>query len=141
MRERDDRFLHNGNTEEKHTKAQNDLTNVFDQILFNKEVHDRANKQDQRGIGSKIEGCDLSGDRCANVGAHNDADGLSQIHQSGIDKSNHHHVRSRGALDHHRNRQTDDHSNNAILCCVFQDDAHLFAGGIFQAAGHDRHAE
>ena len=58
LRERDDRFLHNGNTEEKHTKAQNDLANVLDQILFNKEVHDRANKQDQRGIGSKIEGCD-----------------------------------------------------------------------------------
>ena len=36
----------------KHTKAQNNLTNVLDQILFNKEVHDRANKQDQRGIGS-----------------------------------------------------------------------------------------
>ena len=141
LRERDDCFLHNGNTEEQHTKAQNDLAHMLNQILFNKEVHNRANKQNQRGIGGKIEGGDLSGDRCANIGTHNDANSLSQIHQSGIDESDHHHVRGRGALDHHRNRQADDHGDNAILCCIFQNDAHLFTGGIFQAAGHDRHAE
>ena len=38
-----------------------------------------------------FEGDDLSGHRCADISAHNNTDGLGQIHQAGGDEPNNEH--------------------------------------------------
>ena len=76
---------------EQQTEAQDNLANVLEPGLFGVEHHECANADaeggDCRHVQSNQDACDGS----TNVGTEDNAGGLRQIHNAGIDKAHHHH--------------------------------------------------
>ena len=80
------------------------------------------------------------GDRCTDIGTHDDTDGLPQRHESGIDKSHHHDGGSRGGLDHGGHAQSQKESAEGGGCHAAENRPQAAARPFFQSVAHDVHA-
>ena len=93
---------------------------MFDKGLAHKQKQHRTDEQNQRCIGADIKSGDLCSNGSADICTQNNTDGLGQVQQSGIDKTNDHHICGRRTLDQYRNRNTDKHRDTFILGGVLQ---------------------
>ena len=107
--------------------------------LADEQKHDSTHKEDDGGIGTDIEGGDLGSDGGSDIGAHDNADGLAQIHQAGIDEADDHNIRRRRALDQHGYGNAHQHGNDPVFCGVLQNDLKTFTAGVTQSCRHDGH--
>lgn len=112
--------FHQCNTFKQHAEAHDDAANMFDKGLAHKQKQHRTDEQNQRCIGADIKSGDLCSNGSADICTQNNTDGLGQVQQSGIDKTNDHHICGRRTLDQYRNRNTDKHRDTFIPGGVLQ---------------------
>ena len=88
----------------------------------------------------RIQTQQLSGDGGADVGAHDDADGLAQLHDAGVDEAHHHDGGSRRALDDAGDQSADADGFKDVAGDGFQGFFQFFAGHFLQGIAHGEHA-
>ena len=94
---------HGVQTLEQQAKAQNDLADVLYLGLFGIEHHKRTHADAEGGNAGYVQGDQNACDGGTDVGTEDDAGGLSQIHDAGVDKAHDHHSGGGGGLDDHGN--------------------------------------
>ena len=72
----------------------------------------------------------------ADIGAHDDPDGLAQGQQPRVDKTHHHHRGGAGGLNHRRDQQAHQHGRQLVAGQRLQQALHLAAGRLFQTIAH-----
>ena len=109
------RTRHGVHPEHQNGKSQQDQPHVLLLTVFHKHIknnaHDRQDRRKRRRrqhldkpvITLNPGGAEKPGGHCrSHIGAHDDADGLRQLHQARVDKAHHHHRGRRGGLDNRR---------------------------------------
>lgn len=86
------------------------------------------------------QGNDPAGDAGAQNAAQDHGDGLAELHESGIDKTNHHDGRGRGGLDHRRDQGAQQDPLRPVAGQAVQDHLQLVAGRQIQPVAHERNA-
>ena len=76
----------------------------------------------------------------ADVGAHDDADGLSQLHDAGVHQAHQHHRHGGGGLDGDGDARAQQQALEGAGGHALEHPLQLAAGHLFQALGHDGHA-
>ena len=79
--------------------------------------------------------------RGADIGPHDDVDGLPQGHETGVDEAHHHHRGGRGALDHRRDAKAREKARQTAGGHLAQQGTQAAPGPAFQRLSHQRHAE
>ena len=110
---------------EQKAKAQNDLTDVLDLGLFGIEHHKGAHANAERSNAGHIQGDENAGDGGTDVGTEDDAGGLSQVHDAGVDKAHDHHGGSGGRLNHDGDKHAQQKAQKAVSGELFQQILHL----------------
>ena len=82
-----------------------------------------------------------AGDGGAHVAAHDDADGLVQLHDAAVDETDHHNGGSAGRLDHGGDAEAQEKALERVIGQLAQDLLQLAARLLFQSLAHDVHAE
>lgn len=77
----------------------------------------------------------------AHIAAVNNANGLSQGHETGIDKADDGHGHGTGRLDNGRDQGPRQDAPHRCLRPLLQDASKGGSGGGFEAFGHEMHAE
>ena len=126
---------------EQQAEAQNDLTDVLGLLFLGIEHEERADENTEGGDAGHVQGNQDAGDGGTDVGAEDDAGGLGQVHDSGIDEAHNHHRGGRGRLNHHRNKHAQQETKNPVSGQLFQQILHLGTGRHFQAVAHVLHSE
>ena len=86
------------------------------------------------------QGQDPGGDGGADVGTHDDADGLAEGHDAGVDKAHQHDGDGGGGLDGHGDADTQQQALEGVGGHAFEQALQLAAGHFLQALGHQVHA-
>ena len=81
-----------------------------------------------------------AGDGGAHVGAHDDADGLMQVHQTGVDKAHRHDRGGAAGLDDGRDGTPQQQTLDGAGGHFAQNALQFAAGGLLQAFAHQVHA-
>ena len=81
------------------------------------------------------------GDGGADVGAHDDADGLAELHEAGVHEAHHHDGGGGGGLDHRRDAETQQQRPEGAAGHAGEDVFQPGARGLLQGVPHDVHAE
>ena len=150
-----DRAFHHRHTDEQHAEAQQNLAEVMELPLFGKhedggadahghigqhggleQLHDDTVLQGTGGIQTQ----QLSGDGGADVGAHDDAHGLTQVRDAGVDEAHHHNCGCRRTLDDAGDQGADADGLKDVAGNCFQGFFQLFAGHFLQGVAHGEHA-
>ena len=79
-------------------------------------------------------------DGCADIGSHDDADCLRELHQSGIDEPHHHDGGGTGTLDQGRDDCPQQKPLQGGAGQFVENQFQLVAGHLFQAFAHELHA-
>ena len=144
---------HGGHAGHQHGKADENGAHTFF-LLTLTHIQQNADKCKQRTERSGFEHLDQhtvtlqtrkaqdpAGDGGAHVAAHDHADGLMQLHDAAVDKTDHHDGGGAGALDDGRYAQTQKETFERAVGQLAQDLLQLAAGLLFQRLAHDVHAE
>ena len=144
---------HGGHTGHQHSKADQNGANTLALFAF-AHVQKDADKSQHRAEGGGLEHIDQeavalqagkaqdpAGDRGAHIAAHDNADGLMQLHDAAVDKADHHDRGSAGTLDHSGDAQAKEKAFKGVVSQLAQDLLQLAAGLLFQCFAHDVHAE
>ena len=144
---------HGGHTGHQHSKADQNGANTLALFAF-AHVQKDADKSQHRAEGGGLEHIDQeavalqagktqdpAGDRGAHIAAHDNADGLMQLHDAAVDKADHHNGGGAGALDHGGDAQTQEKALERVVSQFAQDLLQLAAGLLFQRLAHDVHTE
>ena len=78
--------------------------------------------------------------RGAHVGAHDDADGLAQLHDAGVHQAHQHHRHRRGGLDGDGDARAQEQALHGVGGHALQKPLQPAAGHLLQALGHGGHA-
>ena len=150
-----DGISHGHHAGEQYAEADADLAGTFDAALFDKHDEDDADYERRGGEGRGLEDLedyvaaglyvheadDLGGDRGADVGAHDDADGLPERQDTRGEKADGEDDGSRGGLDYGRDQHTGQKARERVSRELLQQDAERVAGAFLEALAHDLHAE
>ena len=144
---------HGGHTGHQHGKADQNGADTPALFAF-AHVQKDADKGQHRAEGGGLEHIDQeavalqagkaqdpAGDRGAHIAAHDNADGLMQLHDAAVDKADHHNGGGAGALDHGGDAQTQEKALERVVSQFAQDLLQLAAGLLFQRLAHDVHTE
>ena len=144
---------HGGHTGHQYSKADQNGANTLAFFAF-AHVQKDADKGQHRAEGGGLEHIDQeavalqagkaqdpAGDRGAHIAAHDNADGLMQLHDAAVDKADHHDRGSAGTLDHSGDAQAKEKAFKGVVSQLAQDLLQLAAGLLFQCFAHDVHAE
>ena len=82
-----------------------------------------------------------AGDSGTHIAAHNDADGLMQLHDAAVDEADHHDGGSTGTLDDGGHAQTEEEALEGVIRQFAQDLLQMAAGLFLKGFAHDVHAE
>jgi len=93
------------------------------------------------GAGDAREAEDPGRDGRADVRAHDDVDRLMERHDAGIDEADHHDGRGGGGLDDGGDAEAREKARHLAGGESAEQRLELAAGGLFQGAAHDAHAE
>ena len=110
-------------------------------LLFAVQHQEGTHKNTERRDSGSIQCDQHAGNGGTDVGTQDNAGGLSQIHDTGIDKAHGHNGGCGGGLDHHGNQQTYQKAQNRITGQLFQQILHAGTGSQCQAVAHVLHAE
>ena len=102
--------------------------------------HRHAHKRKKRGQLADIKRNQLTGDRGADIRAHDDPHCLPQRHHTGVDKADDHDGRGGGGLNGGSDARADQHSEKTICREFFQDPLHPVAGRGLKTGAHHLHA-
>ncbi len=108
---------------------------------FGIEHHKRAYADAEGSNAGYIQSNQNAGDGGTDVGAEDNAGGLRQIHDAGIDKAHDHHGGSRGGLNDHGNKYAQQEAENSVSGQFFQKIFHLGACCQLQSVAHVLHTE
>ena len=140
LAQRRHRVAHHAHAEEQHAETGDDLPPVVQDRLFEKDDERNADKGEQRRQRADVERDQKAGHRGADVGAHDDPDGLPQRHHAGVDEADDHDGRRRGGLDRRRDARADEHAEKAVGGQLFEDALHAVARCSLEAGAHHLHA-
>ena len=126
---------------EQQAEAQNDLSDVLDLGLFGVEHHKRAHADAEGSDAGYVQRDQHAGDGGTDVGTEDNAGGLGQIHDAGIDKAHDHHGGGRRGLDDHGNEDTQQEAEDSIPGQFFQKILHFGTGCQLQPVAHVLHTE
>ena len=142
--------LHTGHED---SEAQQNHAHIPALAVFQEDVEDDADHRQDGREGGGLEQPDEEvialdarqaqnpgGHRGAHVGAHDNADGLAQGHNAGVDKAHHHNRGGRRGLNDRRHNQAHKKALGRVGGQPFQYGLQLAAGTLLQALAHDRHA-
>ena len=112
---------------------------MVENSFFQKYHHRHADKGKQRRHRAHVQRNQLSGDGSADVGAHDDPDGLPQRHHAGVDKAHHHDGGCGGGLDDRSNARTHSYAEKAVRGQFLQNLLHAVACRRLQSGAHHLH--
>ena len=135
----DDGIAHHAHAQHQDTKPQEHGTQVLQGPFFADDLHHKANGNDQGDVVGQIEGNELCGHGGPDVGPHDDAECLFQVHQSCVDQPHGHNRGSTGRLEHCRNPGPQGHPVDSLLCQLPQDFLELGPSRLLQAVAHQLH--
>ena len=110
-------------------------------LFFQEKGHRKPDADEQQGILGNLEGDDLGRHGRADVGSHNDADGLGKVHQPGGDEANDQYRGHRGRLDDGGHRGTCGCTREAIGGQFREDFPQAITRDELQSHRHALHAE
>lgn len=93
--------FHGLHADEQQAEAQHSATHMGQTAFLLEKAEQRTDNDKKVGEILDFDGQKLACHRSADVGSHNDADGLLQGHESGIHKAHSHHRGGAAALDEH----------------------------------------
>lgn len=150
--QRADSGFHVEHTGEEDTEAQEDFTQGLVLLFFAHHDHENTDDADHRSQGCGLEEHeeeiiraqirepeDMGGNGSTDIGAHDNADGLPEFENPGIDQADHDHCGSRGGLNGAGNQSTQQNSLEYIVGQFFQSLFQTAAGEFFQAAAQHGH--
>ncbi len=145
---------HGVHTEHQNGEAQENGANILLLAIMGEHLEEDTNEgqdgrkgggleklQEQAVTFDAAQGQDPGGDGGTDVGAHDDADGLGQIHQAGVNEADDHNGGGGGGLDHSGDRQTCQEAQQAVGGQLAQQAAQAVSGSALQAFAHQVHAE
>ena len=74
-----------------------------------------------------------------NIGTHDNTDGLSQLHDTGVDQTHQHNGHSRRGLDGNSDARAKQKAFKGVIGHLLEKLFQLTAGHLLQSGGHDRH--
>ncbi len=140
LTQRHHRGAHHVHADEQDAQTGNDLAEVVQLLLLEKNNHRHTDKGEQRGDGADVQRNQLTGDGGADVGAHDDPHRLLQGHHARVDKADNHDGGGRRGLNDGGDTGSHQYAQDAVCGQTFQNAFHLVAGGGFQAVAHHLHA-
>ena len=108
--QRHHRTAHHFHADKQNAEAGNDLSPMACLRIFEKHHKRHTDESKQRRQFTYIERNQLAGNRGADIGAHDDPNGLAQRHHAGVDKAYHHNRRGRGGLNDSGDDSADGHT-------------------------------
>ena len=146
--------LHGGHADEQQAQTQQELAHNFFLAALEKHIEHNAGQGQQRAEilrlhqrendiirGDIAQAEDLSGDGGADIGAHNDAHGLLQLHDAGVDEAHAHDGGGGRAVDQSRHQRAHQNAHENIVGELLHNAFQPSAGEFFQSVRHRRHAE
>jgi len=103
-------------------------------------LKDETGEDDGQGVVGDLEGDDLGGDRGTDGGAHDDGDGLLQLHQAGRDEAHHQYRGHRGGLDDGGGDGAGEHPLEAVGGHARQQFLQPLTAARLEGVGHQLHA-
>ena len=137
------RTLQERQTHEEEAESEDKFSDALPLVVAT-ENQRNANGEQWEGKGGNIHFeayCrdDPGRDGGTDVGTHDDANGLREVHQSGIDEADDHHSGCARRLDECCDEDSGDDAHEAVLGHCGEDGAQAVAGKFFQTFGHDFH--
>ncbi len=139
LAQRHDGITHHGHAEHQDAETQEDLAAVPDIPFPGKSLDEEADGQDQCNIIRQLESDQLGSDRRPDIGAHDDPEGLLQVHQTGIDEADGHDGRRTRRLQDAGHARTQGDAVDRPLRKLAQDPLQLAAGCLLQPVPHELH--
>ena len=147
------RICHHAHADEQQAEAHENLADVALARRLDEHEQHRAHKRQNgrergglkefhqhaaaRNIGKPD---DLARHRGADVGAHDDADGLGKLHDARVDKAHHNDRGTRAGLDERGDDGPESHGAPGGRSELLQDALHPASGVFLQPRAHDGHA-
>ena len=145
---------HGGHALHQHGKAKQDGTDVFFLVGLAEHSKDNADQRQDWGKGfwlqqlqhqtaalNSTQRQNPGRDGGTDIGTHDHIDGLTQLHQTGVNKADYHNGCGRTGLNNTGNCQTGDQTCKFIGGQFGKDQLQLASGTAFQRRTHDVHAE
>ena len=126
---------------EQQTEAQDDLADVLILGLLGIEHQEGADEHAERRNAGDIQSNQDGGDGGTDVGAEDDAGGLGQVHNAGVDEAHNHDGGGGGGLNDHGNQRAQQEAQDGVAGQLFQQVLHLGTGCLLQALAHVLHTE
>ena len=104
-----------------------------------KDHHEHARERHNGGQRTYVQGDQQAGGGLAHVGAHDEPDGLIQVHDTGVDKAHHHDGSGGGGLDCGGDERAQQDPHKPVGSEPLQDGLHPVAGCGLQAGAHHLH--
>ena len=144
---------HGGHAGHQNGKADQDSADAFPLFVL-AHVEQDADEGEDRAEGGGLEhrdpeavtlqagkAQDPTGDGGAHVAAHDDADGLMQLHDATVDKADHHNGGGAGGLNHGGDAEAKEKALEGVIGQLAQNFLELAARLFFQCLAHDVHTE
>ncbi len=133
--------LHQFQAEEDHPQPHGRHGDVADPISLGKQIDERTDADDWQPVLADLHRQEPAGDRGADVGPHDDADGLGQCHEPAVDESHHHDRRDRAGLNQHGDDRSDRDGQQSVVGHGANQPSQAGAGHRLQSLGHVLHAQ
>lgn len=138
---------HEAQPDEQKRKADENLARVLFLMIFHKQHHDRTDAEEKgreklglQRLAPLAHGHDPAGHGGTNIGSHDDAHGLGQVDDAGVDKADHHDRGGGGALDDGRHRSSHQNPQQAVVGEHAQEPLHPVARRALKTVSHLPHS-
>jgi hypothetical protein len=132
---------HDIEPDEEQAEAEDDLADMLDLLIGDEKQENEADEGDGKRKFTDFDGHEPGGDGGADVGTHDDTDGLAERHEAGRYKADDHDGGGAAALEHRGDQRADQDADERIDGEDLQDAPHFFTGGLLQALPHEVHAK
>lgn len=137
-------FIENHQSQQKKPDTHDGMPGINDFRAFSHDFHDEADGHNGQGqlnqIEAEAEGHELGSDGGSDVCSVYDADGLGELHDSGVDKAYAENGDGSGALDNGGKKDASQKSLPELSGESFQNSFHHISGHSFKALSHHVHA-
>ena len=134
----------------KNSEGQQDHTDILRAGFLAEEIENNANKSQESKNSRRRDGslalnaCQYqnpTGNGGADIGTHDNADGIGQLHDAGINKTDYHNCGGRGGLDCCGDQSAQKHTFKSSGSQLAEDDLQLAAGNTLKTFAHKGHTE
>ena len=150
--QRADSAAHQRHTGHQHGESHHDLADILGAVVLCCHNHDDTDQGYDGGEGFRFQhsqervvplDAGKAEDPCSqcrtDVGTHEDADGLTQLHDAGVYQTDQHNGQRRRGLDGNGDAHAQQQALDLVGGHLLQNDLQLAAGEFFQTGGHDVH--